>query len=61
MSREIYATPILLGCILYVLLRDTFPTIQIAGWIALIFTSGFRFLVIYYGLQMPAFFSTKQG
>jgi uncharacterized membrane protein YeiH len=60
MSREIYATPILLGCTLYVLLRDTFPSIRIAGWIALIFTFGFRFLAIYKELQMPAIFSTKQ-
>ncbi|MGW8466900.1 trimeric intracellular cation channel family protein [Pseudomonas sp. GL-B-19] len=61
MSREIYATPILLGCTLYVLLRDVFPTIQIAGWIALIFTSGLRFLAIYKELQMPAILSTRQG
>ncbi|VVO92243.1 trimeric intracellular cation channel family protein [Pseudomonas fluorescens] len=61
MSREIYATPILLGCTLYVLLRDVFPTIQVAGWIALIFTSGLRFLTIYKELQMPAILSTRQG
>jgi len=61
MSREIYATPILLGCTLYVLLRDVFPTIQVAGWIALIFTSGLRFLAIYKELQMPAILSTRQG
>jgi len=39
MSRDIYATPILLGCTLYVALRDIFPTVWIAGWIALIFYS----------------------
>jgi len=61
MSREIYATPILLGCTLYVLLRDVFPTIQVAGWIALIFTSGLRFLAIYKELQMPAILSTRQS
>jgi len=61
MSREIYATPILLGCALYVLLRDVVPNIQIAGWIALIFTSGLRFLAIYKDLQMPAILSTRQG
>ena len=61
MSREVYATPILLGCTLYVLLRDVFPTIQVAGWIALIFTSGLRFLAIYKELQMPAILSTRQG
>jgi len=31
MSRDIYATPLLLGCTLYVLLRDLFPSIWIAG------------------------------
>ena len=61
MSREIYATPILLGCTLYVLLRDVFPTIWVAGWIALVFTFGLRFLAIYKHLQMPAIFSTRQG
>ncbi|RON24232.1 hypothetical protein BK660_00760 [Pseudomonas brassicacearum] len=61
MSREIYATPILLGCIVYVLLRDVFPTIQVAGWIALLFTSGLRFLAIYKDLQMPTILSTRQG
>ena len=61
MSREIYATPILFGCSLYVLLRSAFPSIWIAGWVALIFTSGLRFLAIYKELQMPAIFSTQQG
>jgi uncharacterized membrane protein YeiH len=61
MSREIYATPILLGCTIYVLLRNALPSIWIAGWIALIFTSGLRFFAIYKQLQMPAIFSTKQG
>ena len=61
MSREIYATPILLGSTLYVLLRDAFPSISVAGWIALIFTAGFRFLAIYKQLQMPEIFSTRQG
>ncbi|MNT92893.1 hypothetical protein D3C72_2342500 [compost metagenome] len=61
MSRDIYATPLLLGCTLYVLLRDLFPSIWIAGWIAFIFTFGLRFFAIYRHLQMPAIFSTKQG
>ncbi|MNN46588.1 hypothetical protein D3C81_1609730 [compost metagenome] len=60
MSREIYATPILLGCSIYVLLRDVFATIWVAGWIALIFTAGLRFLAIYKHLEMPAIFSTRQ-
>jgi uncharacterized membrane protein YeiH len=54
MSRDIYATPLLLGCTLYVLLRDVFTSIWVAGWIALVFTFGLRFLAIYKHLQMPA-------
>lgn len=61
MSREIYATPLLLGCTLYVLLHSVFASIWIAGWIALIFTFGLRFLAIYKQLQMPAILSTKLG
>ncbi|WP_085725115.1 trimeric intracellular cation channel family protein [Pseudomonas sp. R37(2017)] len=61
MSREIYATPILLGCTLYVLLRDLFPSVWIAGSIASTFTFGLRSLAIYKQLQMPAIFSTQQG
>ncbi|WP_433765344.1 trimeric intracellular cation channel family protein [Pseudomonas putida] len=61
MSREIYATPILLGCTLYVLLRDLLPSIWLAGCVGLVFTFGLRFLAIYRHLQMPAIFSTKQG
>lgn len=61
MSREIYATPILLGCTLYVVLRDVFPSIWVAGWIAFICSFGLRFLAIYLHLQMPSMFSTKQG
>ena len=61
MSRDIYATPILLGCTLYVVLRNMFPSIWIAGCFALVFTFGLRFFAIYKHLQMPAFFSTKQG
>jgi uncharacterized membrane protein YeiH len=51
----------LLGCTLYVLLREVFPSVWVAGWIALIFTFGLRFLAIYKHLQMPAILSTKQG
>ena len=51
------------GCCstLYVVLRNIFPSVWVAGWIALIFTFGLRFLAIYRHLQMPAIFSTKQG
>src|SRR5689334_9203321 len=54
MSREIYATPILLGCTAYVMLRSFLPGYaytSIAG-IAVIF--GFRALAIHFHLEMPA-------
>ena len=51
MSREIYATPILLGCIAYVLIRDVAPYPYVIGF-AIIF--GIRALAIYRHLEMPA-------
>ncbi len=59
MSREIYATPILVGCVLYALLRNAVLPVPIAGCSALAFTCGLRFLAIYKQLQMPAIFSTR--
>jgi uncharacterized membrane protein YeiH len=53
MSREIYATPILLGCTIFVLLRQWPPlagSAQTAG-IAVIF--GVRALAIHWRLEMP--------
>lgn len=59
MSRDIYATPILLGCILYVLLRDAFASVLINGWITLVFICSLRFLAIYKHLKMPGVLSSK--
>ena len=56
MSREIYATPILLGCIAYVLLRDVAPYPYVIGF-AIIF--GIRALAIYRHLEMPAFLTNR--
>ena len=53
MSRDIYATPILIGCTVFVLLRELvpgFPYAALAG-AALIFT--LRALAIWFHLQMP--------
>lgn len=53
MSREIYATPILLGCIAFVVLREAFPAVpypSVAGF-AIIF--GLRALAIHRHLEMP--------
>lgn len=59
-SREIYATPILLGCTLYILLRAGWPGAPWTGPTALLFIFAFRALVIHRGLQMPAVLSTHR-
>lgn len=53
MSREIYATPILIGCTLYVLLRETAENVALAGPLAMGIIFGFRTIVIYRNLKMP--------
>ena len=63
MSRDIYATPLLLGCTLYALLRDLFPSIWIVGWISLTFTF-YLLPEVFRHLQASTnadIFSTKQG
>jgi uncharacterized membrane protein YeiH len=60
MSREIYATPILLGCTLYVLLRpgpSGWGRALVAAAVAFIF--GFRALAIHRQLQMPAWLTSR--
>jgi uncharacterized membrane protein YeiH len=54
MSRDIYATPILIGCTMFVLLRELAPGFPYAGITsaAVIFT--LRALAIWFHLQMPA-------
>jgi uncharacterized membrane protein YeiH len=51
MSREIYATPILLGCVVFVAFRGITPYAASAA-VAVIF--GLRALAIYRHLEMPA-------
>ena len=51
MSREIYATPILLGCTLFVGLRAITPY---ASWIGFATVFGLRAVAIYRRLEMPA-------
>ena len=59
MSREIYATPILAGCIVFVLLRGAGMSFLIAGTIAgtLIFVA--RALAIHFRLEMPAWLTHR--
>jgi uncharacterized membrane protein YeiH len=53
MSREIYATPILLGCILYVALRQVRPDFALSGILAVTLMFGLRAAAIRWNLQMP--------
>ena len=58
MSREIYATPILLGCALYIALLEFWPGAAWTSPTALCFIFVFRAFVIHRGLQMPKALST---
>ena len=58
MSREIYATPVLLGCILYVLVQGLIP--NFAELLALIVIFGVRAMAIHWHLEMPQWL-TRDG
>ena len=53
MSREIYATPILIGCSLYVLSLRYVNETTFAGLAAIAFMFGFRAAVIRWNLMIP--------
>jgi uncharacterized membrane protein YeiH len=61
MSREIYATPILLGCTAYVLLRGFLPGYAYASIVAFVVIFGFRALAIHFHLEMPAWLTQREG
>ena len=56
MSREIYATPILFGCTLFVAVREMTPR---AALIAVAAIFGVRALAIYRHLEMPAWLTHR--
>jgi uncharacterized membrane protein YeiH len=59
MSREIYATPILLGCLLYVALRNTaFASASILT-VAIGFIFCMRAAAIHWHLQMPVWLTNR--
>lgn len=58
MSREIYATPMLLGCLLYVLLRHQWPDFSGSGAIVVPLMIAFRAAVIHWRLTMPDWLTT---
>ena len=53
MSREIYATPIFLGCILYVALRQFRPDFALSGILSVGLMFGIRAAAIRWNLQIP--------
>jgi uncharacterized membrane protein YeiH len=61
MSREIYATPILLGCTVYVLLRHFAPDFPFGELLALTFMAGLRAIAIHHKLEMPDWLTSRDG
>jgi uncharacterized membrane protein YeiH len=59
MSRDIYATPILLGCIAFVVLRSA--SIPFAPLIGFTIIFGIRALAIYRHLEMPAWLTHRDA
>lgn len=59
MSRDIYATPILLGCTIFVLLRGITETFGYAGFIGAAVIFAVRSAAIHWHLQMPAWLTHR--
>ena len=53
-SREIYATPILLGCSLYVLLRTLMPDFAYAAVVSATLIFALRAAAVWFHLEMPS-------
>lgn len=59
MSREIYATPILLGCTLYVLLRHFASGVAFDELLAVTFIAALRAVAIHRHLEMPNWLTSR--
>jgi uncharacterized membrane protein YeiH len=59
MSRDIYATPILIGCMVFVALRNFAPDFPFAGAVAFTIIFGVRALAIYKHLEMPVWLTNR--
>jgi uncharacterized membrane protein YeiH len=59
MSREIYATPILLGCMLYVLLRHFASDVAFGELLAVTFIAALRAVAIHRHLEMPDWLTSR--
>ncbi len=53
MKKELYATPILFGGILYVILIQSFPAFPLNGFIGITLIFGLRVAAIFWGLTVP--------
>jgi uncharacterized membrane protein YeiH len=60
MSREIYATPILLGCTVFVALRSLTPQLPYSGLVGFAMIFGLRALAVHQHLEMPGWLTHQQ-
>ena len=60
MSREIYATSILLGCIVFVALRSLTPQFPYSGLVGFAMIFGLRALAVHQHLEMPGWLTHQQ-
>jgi uncharacterized membrane protein YeiH len=61
MSRDIYATAILAGCMLFVLLRTYVPQFDWPDLAGILVIVGIRALAIHRHLQMPGWLTAQDG
>jgi uncharacterized membrane protein YeiH len=60
MSRELYAIPVTIGCVVYAGLVQFFPEqIQVAAFLSIILIFSFRAAAIHWNLRMPDRFITR--
>jgi uncharacterized membrane protein YeiH len=59
MTKDLYATPILVGSILYLALLIFAPSFSLSWLVAMIFIFGFRAAAIYWNLSMPGWLTAK--
>ena len=60
-SRDIYATPILVGCMLFVLLRQFVPQFGWPDVAGIVTIFGIRAIAIHQHLQMPGWLTAQDG
>jgi len=60
-TKELYATPILLGCILYTFLLHLFPDFAFSRLLALAVIFGFRAVAIHWNMAMPNWLTSQRN